>query len=129
MSMVRQYRPLDLEDALKTMSEGVWIPFAGGTDLMIRARNWQGASRAMKGDVIFIQHLEALQQIVETDTHYRIGAGVTQAAFLRMSLLAGLCEGVSLSDGHTGDPKCGDHRRQCRQCGTGGRYIALVRRY
>lgn len=85
--MVRQYRPVDLEDALKTMSEGNWIPFAGGTDLMIRARNWQGASRAMKGDVIFIQHLEALQQIIETEFHYRIGAGVTQAAFCECPFL------------------------------------------
>lgn len=79
--MVEHLRPKDLTQALEWMAERKLIPVAGGTDLMIRARNWQGASRAMKGDVIYIQHLNELKMIKETETAYHIGAGITQAEF------------------------------------------------
>jgi CO/xanthine dehydrogenase FAD-binding subunit len=41
----------------------------------------------MKGDVIFIQHLDELQFITETETDYHLGAGVTQAQFYQCKLL------------------------------------------
>jgi CO/xanthine dehydrogenase FAD-binding subunit len=85
--MVKNYRPNNLKEALDWMAEHKLIPVAGGTDLMIRARNWQGASRAMKGDVIYIQHLEELKFIRETETAYHIGAGVTQAQFYQCDKL------------------------------------------
>ncbi len=85
--MVEHYRPKNLTEALEWMAERKLIPVAGGTDLMIRARNWQGASRAMKGDVVYIQHLEELKFITETETDYHIGAGVTQAQFYDCKLL------------------------------------------
>ncbi len=85
--MNKEYRPESLQEALVLMAEHQLIPVAGGTDLMIRARNWQGASRAMKGDVIYIQHLKELQFISETDTEIHVGAGVTQASFCSSRIL------------------------------------------
>jgi CO/xanthine dehydrogenase FAD-binding subunit len=85
--MVKHFRPDTLEETLEKMDESVWIPFAGGTDIMIRSRNWQGASRAMKGDVIFIQHLEDLRHLTETEEAYHIGANITQAEFLACDFL------------------------------------------
>lgn len=85
--MYKNYRPNNLKEALDWMAEHKLIPVAGGTDLMIRARNWQGASRAMKGDVIYIQHLDELRFITETETDYHIGAGVTQAQFCQCDML------------------------------------------
>lgn len=85
--MVKEFRPGSLEEALELMAKQRLIPLAGGTDLMIRARNWQGASRKMKGDVIYIQHLKELQFIKEVDMEIHIGAGVTQAEFCRSGVL------------------------------------------
>jgi len=76
--MTESYRPETLEEALEWMYEKRLIPIAGATDLFIRARNWQGASRAMKGDSIFIGHLTELRHLIDDDDYYRIGSAVTQ---------------------------------------------------
>ncbi len=77
--MIATYRPETLNEALALMKEKPLLPLAGGTDLMIRARNWQGASRNFKSDVILIAHLKELNFIEEEASHYWIGAGVTQS--------------------------------------------------
>ncbi|MCK8060386.1 MULTISPECIES: xanthine dehydrogenase family protein subunit M [unclassified Fusibacter] len=81
------YRPKHLDEALDMMSGKSLIPLAGGTDLMIRARNWQGAKRAFKGDVILVSQLEELQKITETSTDYLIGSAVTQAQCVESEIL------------------------------------------
>jgi len=85
--MIKEFRPENLQEALEMMASHKLIPVAGGTDLMIRARNWQGASRAMKGDLIYIQHLKELNFIEETDEEIHIGAGITQADFCQSEIL------------------------------------------
>ncbi|MCD4712474.1 MAG: FAD binding domain-containing protein [Clostridiales bacterium] len=85
--MFDSYRPATLEEALELMGKKTLIPLAGGTDLMIRARNFQGASRNFKGDVILIAHLNALKGITETEEAYVIGANVTQAEMVASPIL------------------------------------------
>ena len=81
--MIKSYRPDTLEEALDLMSHETLKPIAGGTDVMIRARNWQGASRNFKQDVIFINHLEALKKIECYEDAFVIGACVTQSEMVR----------------------------------------------
>ena len=85
--MTESYRPDTLEEALKMMHEKRLIPIAGATDLFIRSRNWQGASRAMKGDTIFIGHLPELRHLIDDDDYYRIGAAVTQTEMANCSFM------------------------------------------
>lgn len=92
--MHKALRPTDLEEALDWMDQMPLIPFAGGTDLMIRGRNWQGASRAMKGDILFIQHLASLSRIIETEIAYHVGSCVTQTAFCESPVLPQYCKSV-----------------------------------
>lgn len=75
--MFKTYRPETLEEALKVIQEPCHI-FAGGTDLMIRKRQWQGAERKFTQPVVYINHLENLKGITETETHYVIGTLATQ---------------------------------------------------
>jgi xanthine dehydrogenase FAD-binding subunit len=80
-------RPSTLSEALQLMSEGFYTPFAGGTDLMIRKRQWQGAKRRFDSDVIFIQQLKELQGITINEEFIEIGAGVTQREVAEHKLL------------------------------------------
>lgn len=81
------YRPESLEEALQVMQRETLKPIAGGTDVMIRARNWQGASRNFKQDVIFINHLKELKHIEVHPSGYSIGACVTQSEMINDSRL------------------------------------------
>lgn len=87
MKDFKSYWPENLEEALDLMADHHLIPLAGGTDLMIRARHWQGARRNFKRDVILISHLKGLKVLEENEAFYTIGAGVTQAEVLKCSFL------------------------------------------
>lgn len=66
---VKSYIPIDLDDCLNELiNEDYWL-FAGGTDLMIRKRQWHGASRKFIRPVMFINDLEELNGI-ESDDDY-----------------------------------------------------------
>ncbi len=83
---VMSYRPKTLDEALSLLDSGKPLTiFAGGTDLMIRKRQWQGAARRFDTDVMFIAHLEALKQIKVNPEDIEIGACVTQQALLEHS--------------------------------------------
>lgn len=87
MKDFKTYRPNDLNEALELMNDMDLLPLAGGTDLMIRARHWQGARRHFKQDVILISHLEALRTLKDEENAYVIGAGITQAEVLKCDFL------------------------------------------
>ncbi|MBN2796098.1 MAG: FAD binding domain-containing protein [Clostridia bacterium] len=76
--MINSYRPTTVEEALQLIHQKRCHIFAGGTDLMIRKRQWQGAERKFTQPVVFINGIDSLKNIEETDTHYIIGALVTQ---------------------------------------------------
>lgn len=85
--MFKSIRPTTLEAALELMNQQPFTPLAGGTDLMIRSRNWQGASRNFRQNVILIAHLEELKGIKEDGDAYFIGAGVTQTEIVNSAIL------------------------------------------
>ena len=71
---VKSYIPIDLEDCLGELgNENYWL-FAGGTDLMIRKRQWHGASRKFVRPVMFINDLKELNGIESDDDYIYIKA-------------------------------------------------------
>ncbi len=77
--MVRAFKPADLTEALRLRKETACVPLAGGTDLMVKYRNWTGLPPAFPGDVLFLSHLKELQTLERRGETLRIGAGVPLA--------------------------------------------------
>ncbi len=75
--MVESYRPRTLEEALSLRKEHDLIPFAGGTDLMVKYQSWRGTLPRFPKDVLFLNHLEELKGIEVKGEDLVIGAGVT----------------------------------------------------
>ncbi len=80
-------RPESLHDLLKAMDTADYTLFAGGTDLMIRKRQWQGASRRFEEPIAFINQLKELRGIEDLGDHYRIGALTTQEEMATSGIL------------------------------------------
>jgi len=74
--MSTAYRPDSLKEALRIRRETGAIPFAGGTDLMVRFKNWTGLPPAFPKDILFLSHLEELQSLERQGEILRVGAGV-----------------------------------------------------
>lgn len=70
--MVKSVKPKTLEDCLAIISEDFYWKFAGGTDLMIRKRQWHGAARKFEKPVVLIGDLEALKGIYEYEDRFEI---------------------------------------------------------
>lgn len=86
---VKVWRPESLEEALALLSAGPKTIFAGGTDLMVRKRQWQGARRRFTQEVVLIQQLAELSRIERCESadeqgrpvrFWSIGAAVSQQA-------------------------------------------------
>lgn len=84
--MFKSYRPKNKEELLKIINDHPCHIFAGGTDLMIRKRQWQGAERKFSQDVVYISHLNELQGIMEKDDYYEIGTLTTQTQMVESHL-------------------------------------------
>ncbi|MEE3493366.1 FAD binding domain-containing protein [Ruminococcus sp.] len=67
--MVNGYKPTTLQEAVEIKSRTDAIPYAGGTDLMVK--NIPGAV------YLFVNDIEELRQIKQDDAYIRIGAAVT----------------------------------------------------
>lgn len=77
--MVNKYTPQTLREALELRAATDWIPYAGGTDLMVQRP--QGAS------YLFINQIPELKQITADGESVRIGAAVTYAEALKSELV------------------------------------------
>lgn len=67
--MVNGFKPTTLQEAVEIKSRTNAIPYAGGTDLMVR--NIPGAV------YLFLNDIDELKQITQDDEYIRIGAAVT----------------------------------------------------
>jgi CO/xanthine dehydrogenase FAD-binding subunit len=75
--MSTAYQPDSLKEALRLRGETGAIPFAGGTDLMVRHKNWTGVPPAFPRDVLFLSPLRELQILERQGETLVVGAGVT----------------------------------------------------
>jgi xanthine dehydrogenase FAD-binding subunit len=76
------HRPQTLREALELRKEVETIPYAGGTDLMVKRRRWSGLAPFFDRPVIFISHLQELQKVeLEPDT-IKISSACTLASLL-----------------------------------------------
>lgn len=81
--MVKSYHPETLEEALKIRSEAHCIPYAGGTDLMVRYRRGPGLVPGFDRPVMFIGHLPELTTISEKNGEFSVGACVPYTDIIR----------------------------------------------
>ena len=79
--MVRYAKPLSVEEALGLMSEGQWRVLAGGTDFYPAL----GAT-PLRENILDINGLSELRGIVETPTHFVIGARTTWTDIIQATL-------------------------------------------
>jgi CO/xanthine dehydrogenase FAD-binding subunit len=81
--MVTAYRPRNLEEALSSMQKPRATPLAGGTDLMVRHRNWPGLPPRFEGPLVFIGHLDEIKGIDEGRNTITIGSACTLTSILQ----------------------------------------------
>ena len=67
--MVNGYKPTTLQEAVEIKSRMSVIPYAGGTDLMVK--------NIPDAVYLFVNDIEELKQITQDDAYIRIGAAVT----------------------------------------------------
>lgn len=84
--MFKTYRPDTLEAVLEHINQENCHIFAGGTDLMIRKRQWQGAERKFTQPVVYISHLKNLKGIETTEKTYEIKTLTTQTDIVNSTL-------------------------------------------
>jgi xanthine dehydrogenase FAD-binding subunit len=82
---VKSLRPSRLKEALEFRAEHKALPFAGGTDLMVRFRGYSGTIPKLAAPVLFLDALEELKVIDIEENNLRIGAGITMAELLDFS--------------------------------------------
>ncbi len=84
--MVTFHRPVDLAEALQVRAETGAIPLAGGTDLLVRHRNWAGTLPRIDKPVVYVGHLQELRRIDISGNgsgpQMTIGASVTYSELL-----------------------------------------------
>ncbi len=74
--MVDGFRPETLREALKLRKQSDCLPIAGGTDLMVQKARGFALKPDFDKPLLFIGHLQELQQITIENNQVRIGAGV-----------------------------------------------------
>jgi CO/xanthine dehydrogenase FAD-binding subunit len=77
--MIDCRRPETIDELLEILDSGKYKIFAGGTDLMIRKRQWQGAERRFEENLVFIEQIDELKGITEDKEHYHIKTCTSQS--------------------------------------------------
>jgi len=72
--MVETYAAKSKEEALRLLNNRKCLILAGGTDLMVKRKNWSGCLPYFDNDVMFIRHLQELKNIEINEKYLSIGA-------------------------------------------------------
>lgn len=75
--MVKNVIPSSYQEALKILASGKYRIINGGTDMMVRHRNWAETPPKFKQDILHIHNLSELNDISEEEDILRIGGAVT----------------------------------------------------
>ncbi|ADK80518.1 FAD binding domain-containing protein [Sediminispirochaeta smaragdinae] len=97
--MVTGYKPQTLREALELRKNSGVLPFAGGTDLMVRYKSWAGTLPSFPKSVLFLGHLKELQNIELSSGKIIYGAGATLTEIMEYpgtpALLAEAIRGIA----------------------------------
>jgi CO/xanthine dehydrogenase FAD-binding subunit len=77
--MVATFRPTTLEEALEIRATHAAVPFAGGTDLMVKLRRGAGVPPGFDRPVLFLDRVAELATLRDDGRALEIGAMVTLA--------------------------------------------------
>lgn len=83
--MVNAYRPASFAEALRIRQERRVIPFAGGTDLMVKHRRHSGLAPQFDHPILLLGHLQELRTVDSAENELVIGASTTLADLARHS--------------------------------------------
>jgi CO/xanthine dehydrogenase FAD-binding subunit len=83
--MVNSFRPATLSEALAIRISNDVMIYNGGSDVMIKYRNWSAIPAAFPKDTLYIGHLKELKTIDVSLSEITIGATVSYAQFLNDS--------------------------------------------
>lgn len=100
--MVEVFRPTSLPEALELRAKHRPIPFAGGTDLMVRLRRGAGALPGFDGPVLFLDRCLALRGIRQVSGGLEVGAMTALAALAESPLVPPLLREAVLQIGGPG---------------------------
>ena len=100
MATVKTYRPSALKEALSVRQQTGALPFAGGTDLMVQYRGYNGSFTRIESPVLFLDQVEELRGITNSElpsgipsgrpyseNTIRIGAGCTLSEIIDSPLV------------------------------------------
>jgi xanthine dehydrogenase FAD-binding subunit len=85
--MVNTYHPKELEEALAIRAREKTILLAGGTDLMVKRKNWSGLLPEFQLPVLFLNEIEELKKINRKEQFLKVGAAITLSDLLREELI------------------------------------------
>jgi xanthine dehydrogenase FAD-binding subunit len=88
--MVGSFFPRTLNEALAIRKAEPVIPYAGGTDLMVRRRSWAGTLPRFEAPPLFIGRLRELREIHRGGGMLTVGAAVTLAELLEQEDVPGI---------------------------------------
>ena len=85
--MVEAFRPEKMSDLLEIRRRYNALPFAGGTDLMVKHRRPTGALPEIERPVVFLDRCAELKEIIHDTTGIKIGAAVTYTELISHPLI------------------------------------------
>jgi len=85
--MVETYMPKSLREALDLLEFKDCTIFAGGTDLMVRKKQWAGLPSSFDVPVVYISEIKELREIKRDEGHLYIGAACTFSELIESSLI------------------------------------------
>jgi CO/xanthine dehydrogenase FAD-binding subunit len=85
--MVNAYKPKSLIEVLEAIAYTEHIVFAGGTDLMVKRKQWAGLLPNFDKPVIFISDLNELKQIRLEEEYLYIGAACSFSSLIESPMI------------------------------------------
>lgn len=92
--MVEVYKPKALKEALEILEFKDCTVFAGGTDLMVKKKQWAGLSPSFDKPVMFISEIPELTKLYQDEGFITIGAACTLSQLIESELIPGFYKDV-----------------------------------
>jgi xanthine dehydrogenase FAD-binding subunit len=85
--MVASYKPKTLQEALEILEFEDCTVFAGGTDLMVKKKQWAGLEPSFDKPVMFISEIKELTALYRDDKYIFIGAACTLSLLIDSEII------------------------------------------